>query len=137
MTGRAPAMEKAILIATAVNMAPVVVTIASPTLAGGGITTLGLSGQAATGSQLAGLSLTQLNMMIHGTQQQLLRQLFGRGVQGAQEALAMGRLPAGLTRESLLVYAEIARRAIEQGKDSGGVQALRLEIIKKALEKLK
>jgi hypothetical protein len=76
-------------------------------------------------------------MLIRGTQKELLGKLFGQGVQGAQRALASGELPAGLTREALMVYAEVARRYIEQGRDASGVQALRLEIIKQALEKLK
>jgi hypothetical protein len=37
----------------------------------------------------------------------------------------------------LIVYAEVARRAIANGKDTLGVQAIRLEIIEAALELVK
>ena len=59
------------------------------------------------------------------------------GVQGARLALASRKVPAGLTRESLMVYAEIARRVAGTPKDKLGVQALRLQIINQALEKMK
>ena len=86
---------------------------------------------------LAKLSLDELKSVYAGTQQKLLGQLFGDGVQGARLALSSGRMPAGLTREAMMAYAEIARRYIEAGRDTTGVQALRLQIIKQALERLK
>ncbi len=58
-------------------------------------------------------------------------------MQGAQRALQSGEVPAGLTRQSLLVYKELAQRAIERGADKLGVQAVRLKIIEEALKKLK
>ena len=61
MTGRAPAMEKGILIATGINLAPAIVIVGSGALAGGGLTTLELSGEAAEVGDLAGLSIQQLN----------------------------------------------------------------------------
>lgn len=105
------------------------------------VTTLGLSGTgtsgAATGASLSGLSIQQLNTIIRGTQKQLLNKLFGQGMPGAQQALQSGQVPAGLTRETLMVAREIARRAIERGIDKGGVQAARLKIIEEALKKVK
>ena len=105
------------------------------------VTTLGLSGTgtsgAATGASLSSLSIQQLNTIIRGTQKQLLNKLFGQGMPGAQQALQSGQVPAGLTRETLLVAREIARRAIEKGIDKGGVQAVRLKIIEEALKKVK
>jgi hypothetical protein len=56
--------------------------------------------------------------------------------QGAQKALEAGEIPAGLTREALMVYREIAIRQIARGADNNGVQALRLKIIEEALKKL-
>ena len=106
------------------------------------VTTLGVSGSTAgvaQGGALTGLSIQQLDAMIHGTQQKLLAQLF-KGqttvVEGARQALANLKIPPGLTRQALLVYQEIARRYIEAGRDATGVQAVRLEIIKEALKKL-
>ena len=94
-------------------------------------------GEQAFVRSLAKLSLDELKSVYAGTQQKLLGQLFGDGVQGARLALSSGRIPAGLTREAMMAYAEIARRYIEAGRDTTGVQALRLQIIKQALERLK
>jgi hypothetical protein len=64
-----------------------------------------------------------------------LRELFGRNVPGAQDLLsrlARGEqvaLPEGVTRETLEVYKEVARSSIEAGKDTIGVQQLRLEAL--------
>ena len=137
-----PAMEKTILAFTAANLAPMVIGVGSGALAGAGTQTLGLTGgagasAAGTSGSLASLSLQQLNGIIRGTQRQLLNRLFGNGVQGAQRALSSGEVPAGLTREALLVYREVARRAIEKGIDKGGVQALRIKVIDEALKKIK
>jgi RHS repeat-associated protein len=105
------------------------------------VTTLGLgtagTGTAAAEGSLAGLSLQQLNGLIRGSQRELLNRLFGQGMEGAQRAVASGEVPAGLTRQALLVYREIAKRAIEKGIDKGGVQAARLKIIEQALGKMK
>jgi RHS repeat-associated protein len=109
--------------------------------ADGTVTTLGLgttgTGATVTEGSLAGLSIQQLSGLIRGTQKQLLERLFGQGIEGAQRALATGEVPAGLTRQALLVYKEIAKRAIEKGIDKGGVQAARLKIIEQALRKIK
>ncbi len=116
--------------------AAAVAQIAVPTIlleaSGGAITTLGI-----TEGPLARLSLQQLNSLIRGNQQQLLRRLFGQGVEGAKQSLGNLSIPSGLSREALLVYREIARRAIERGVDKAGVQALRMKIINEALKKLK
>ncbi len=58
-------------------------------------------------------------------------------MQGAERALESGEVPAGLTRQTLMVAKEIARRAIERGIDKGAVQAARLKIIEEALKRIK
>ena len=58
-------------------------------------------------------------------------------MKGAQGALESGEIPAGLTRQSLLVYKELAQRAIERGADKLGVQVVRLKVVEEALKKLK
>jgi RHS repeat-associated protein len=64
-----------------------------------------------------------------------LRNLFGKGVQGAESLLGRLRagesvpLPEGVTRGTLENYRGVATRAIEAGKDKLGVQALRREAI--------
>jgi hypothetical protein len=58
-------------------------------------------------------------------------------MEGAQRALETGEVPVGLTRQTLMVAKEIARRAIERGIDKGGVQAARLKIVEEALKKVK
>jgi len=63
--------------------------------------------------------------------------LFGQGMEGAQQAIASGEVPAGLARQTLLVAKEIAQRAIAKGIDKGGVQAVRLKIVEEALKKIK
>ena len=85
------------------------------------VTTLGLSGTTGTtaGGSLSGLSTLQLNNLIRGTQHKLLNRLFGQGMRGAQHALQSGEVPAGLTRQTLLVAKEIAERAIARGMDKG------------------
>src|SRR5205807_4027387 len=93
------------------------------------VTTLGLeTAPGAAATDLTGISIQQLNGIIRGTQKQLLNKLFGQGMEGAQRALEIGEVPAGLTRQTLMVAREIARRAIERGIDKGGVQAARLKI---------
>lgn len=135
-----PAMEKTILAFAAANLAPAVTIVGSGTLAGVGTQTLGLggagTGAAATEGSLTALSIQQLNGILRGTQQQLLKRLFGRGIEGAKQALTRGEIPPGLTREALMAYRELARRAIERGVDPG-VQALRIEIIDQVLKKMK
>jgi len=68
--------------------------------------------------KLATMSLKQVRAIYAGTQKELLGQLFGRGVAGARLAISSGRIPAGLTREALLAYAKVERRAIDAGKDT-------------------
>ena len=58
-------------------------------------------------------------------------------MEGAQQAIASGEVPAGITRQTLMVAKEIAQRAIARGIGKGGVQAVRLKIIQEALKKIK
>lgn len=67
-----------------------------------------------------------LNHLIGPFQRELLIQFFrSRG----------GSVPEGLSSESLKFYAEIAKRAIAEGKDELGVQAMRLKWIAEALKR--
>ena len=55
------------------------------------------------------------------------------GVVGAEKALN-SPVPEGITERTLLIYQEIAQRAIDSGVPSSvEVQTIRLEAIKKAL----
>ena len=72
------------------------------------------------------MSLNALKGIIQGRATQLLREFF-----------KTGKLPEGLTRQHLEAYREIAKRTIEQGRDTIGQQAVRLKQIEKALETLK
>ncbi len=64
-----------------------------------------------------------------------LTQLFGKSTEGAQALLSQLRagqavpLPPGVTPQTLEAYGVLAQRAITLGKDTLGVQALRLEAI--------
>ncbi len=130
LTKRLEPVQKVVTIGAAIDVGLIASVYVGVEMAGAGVKSLGLD-------SLAGRSIQGLNSLIRGTQKELLSKLFGNGVQGARQALASGQLPAGLTREALLVYAEVAKRYIDQGRDATGVQALRLEIITQALEKLK
>lgn len=123
-------VKKIVEIGAAIDVGLIASVYVGVEVAGAGVRSLGLD-------SLAGRSIQGLNSLIKGAQKELLSKLFGNGVQGARQALASGELPAGLTREALLVYAEVAKLYIAQGRDATGVQALRLEVIKQALAKLK
>jgi hypothetical protein len=76
------------------------------------------------------------------TSARILSRTFGRSLAGARTTLQQleagtYQIPAGLTRQMLLEYQGIAQRAIAAGKDTLGVQALRLQIIEKLLPLLK
>ena len=104
------------------------------------VTTLELStvsGTAVSEGSLASFSIQQLNGIIRGTQKQLLNKLFGQGMKGAEEALKSGEVPKGLTKQTLMVAKEIAKRQIARGLDSNGVQAVRLKIVEEALKRIK
>jgi hypothetical protein len=45
-------------------------------------------------------------------------------------------LPEALSRETLEIYGEIARRLIEENNDPSGVQAIRFRLVLKALKLL-
>jgi hypothetical protein len=57
-----------------------------------------------------------------------LRQLFGRGVEGAQSALANPTIPEGLTADAAAAYREIAMRNADQL-----VQQIRIQVVDKIL----
>lgn len=84
--------------------------------------------------RFAGQSNDALNRQIGDTQRVLLRRLFGRSVKGARASMERLVIPDGLTDETLQIYAELARRAIVAGKDTLGVQAMRLQVIEAILK---
>lgn len=65
-----------------------------------------------------------------------LCRFFGTSVEGAKAALQNFQMTQGITRDLLLRYKTIAEIAIEKGKDGLGVQALRLQLIQRALAEL-
>ena len=70
-------------------------------------------------------------------QTQLLRDFFGQGVEGAEARMRDFRIPEGLSRETLERYLEIARRTIEEGLDTSGVQQRRNELVERALDAIR
>ena len=97
---------------------------------------LGAAGEAA--GSLRSLTIAEIKAKyLNGEQLQLIQQFFGRSNPGAAARAANFEIPAGLTRESLEAYAEVATRAIAAGKDKLGVQAERLDLINRALDMLK
>jgi RHS repeat-associated protein len=71
-----------------------------------------------------------------------LRQLFGVGVDGAQRVLQLLNrgvvlpLPPGITMEVLFRYQILAQRIISLGLDKSGLQAQRLEIVRRLLQQI-
>ncbi|MGI8884593.1 MAG: hypothetical protein ACR2IA_10165 [Pyrinomonadaceae bacterium] len=70
-------------------------------------------------------------------QKERLEEFFGRGVAGANNRLAKFYVPNDLTQTALEAYREIARRTITEKLDKNGVQALRLQLVEKALVRIK
>ena len=64
-----------------------------------------------------------------------LRELFGKGPKGADEALQHDpiEIPEGVTQSALRWYKKIAQGTIAKGKDTLGSQEKRLRIIDKLL----
>jgi hypothetical protein len=94
----------------------------------------GVEQEGSDGNRFVGLSYGTLIQMMGDSQRVLLRRWFGRSVEGARTSAGRVTVPIDLTRETLLIYAEIARRAIAAGRDSLGVQKLRLELIERVLK---
>ena len=69
-------------------------------------------------------------------QKQMLRGFFGRGRDGALLMAGTFRVPAGLTRDSLERYHELARRWIVAGKDKNCSQVARFCLIERALAEM-
>lgn len=87
-------------------------------------------------SNFAGQTTQQVNQGISVAQRNLLKDLFGVGAEGARNAWQSGRVPPGLTPDTLMRYHELARRAIEEGIDKQGVQIMRMQIIERILRGL-
>ena len=91
-------------------------------------------------AESVGVAMTrgQLAKTISQDQMALLRNLFGRGREGAENALGKlssgGKLPPGLTKNTLDTYKKIAQKTIEEGIDKKGVQAERLRVIDEAMK---
>jgi hypothetical protein len=77
----------------------------------------------------------QINQLIGPEQRALLREFFGQGLPGARERFQNFQIPAGLTNDTLLKYAVIARNAVLNADtlDKSGLQAARLRLIVQAL----
>jgi RHS repeat-associated protein len=133
VAARAPVMQKIIYAFAAANLLPAAGIVVADAAAGAAAY---LAEQAFIRG-LSTMSFDGLKAVYQGTQQKLLGELWGSGIQGAPAALASGRIPAGLTREAVLAYAELARRHVEAGRDATGIQALRLELLQQVLQKMK
>jgi len=84
--------------------------------------------------EFQGLTNGDINRDVIGPEQnKRLREWWGRGLQGAQEA-AKTPLPVGIDEKSLRAYHEIARRIIAEGKDPRGTQAARIELIEQTID---
>jgi RHS repeat-associated protein len=97
--------------------------------------TIGIVGLRLLAQRVAISVLTsgQIAKTIGKEQTKLLGSLFGTGKQGAVKALANPKVSQALNSESLIIYREIAKRAIAAGNDKSGTQKLRIELIEKVL----
>lgn len=84
----------------------------------------------------AGQTNAAINQGMAAGQRNLLTQLFGKGVPGAQQAWQSGTVPPGLTPDTLMRYHELARRAIDSGLDKSGVQIMRMQIVERILRSM-
>ncbi|MBB4637558.1 RHS repeat-associated core domain-containing protein [Longimicrobium terrae] len=67
----------------------------------------------------------------------LLREFFGKNVQGAAQKAANFSIPEGLGRATLMRYRLVATEVIRAGVDKSGVQAARIALIDRALNMLR
>lgn len=87
-------------------------------------------------AEFANLTNAETNRNVIGPEQRkLLQHWMGRGPAGARAARG-GIPPAGLKRQSLRAYHEIARRVIDAENDPRGTQEARIELIEEALDAL-
>ena len=84
-------------------------------------------------SNYAGQTGAQINKGMGEGQRDLLKQLFGNSVQGARQAWQSGKVPEGLSTDTLMRYHEIARQTVASGNDTLGVQMMRIQIIERIL----
>lgn len=89
-----------------------------------------------SGNSLSTLSKEELKNLIGPEQTIILRNLFGSGMKGAEEALKNNLRPIGLKDSAIDAYRELAIRAIESYKKTGNsageaVQKARIEILNK------
>jgi RHS repeat-associated protein len=88
-----------------------------------------------TGAVVAGAPVAQ-KLFTQG-EVRLLSEFFGNSVEGAWSRALYFQIPENLTTVTLQQYAIVAQRAIDAGKDTLGVQQLRLDLIQRALEIMK
>lgn len=134
VTGQRPKLNTATngqRVMNVVNFASIVTAGLSGPVAG-----VGELGEVGEGLNFAGQTNRELNLLIGDEQRDLIREFLGVGLKGTNIRAANFAIPAGLTRQSLQIYAEIARRAIAEGIDKAGVQAARLALIQQALDLL-
>lgn len=88
-------------------------------------------------NKFAGLTRGEIaRNFIPPEQRDLLEIFFGRGVEGATERFVIFFVPSGLVKETLEAYQEIARRVVTEKLDKSGVQALRPQLVEKALAEI-
>jgi hypothetical protein len=84
--------------------------------------------------RLSQLTRNQLNKLMGSSQRGLIGKWFGNSVAGAQKALEGPADPGSeISNETLQIYRQLALRSIAVGKDTLGVQALRLRLVERAL----
>jgi RHS repeat-associated protein len=105
-----------------------------PFVAGGPSLCVGPGSLGKAGPALGSMTKEELKALIGKDQTELLRQLFGTGIPGANNALSNLTRPEALTNQAVNAYRELATRAISQYERSGNaaaadLQRLRLEIL--------
>ncbi len=105
-----------------------------PFIAGGPSLCVGPGSVGKAGPALRSMTKEELKALIGKDQTELLRQLFGTGIPGANNALSNLTRPEALTNQAVNAYRELATRAISQYERSGNaaaadLQRLRLEIL--------
>jgi hypothetical protein len=94
-----------------------------------------MSPRAATAASTTGTAAARAaEKLFQPEEVEVLRRFFGQGLEGARAAIQNFKIPQGITPDLLLRYKVVAEAAIAAGKDQRGVQVLRLELIKRALE---
>jgi RHS repeat-associated protein len=114
--------------------------LAAVAMYGSEMTTLGLEGASFFDAVIANGTRAQLNGLISQVQRNLLKQLLDNGNRASEilkKLLETKKIPEDLTKQTLEVYREIARRVVVEGR--GGAEAvanqvMRLKVIEEAIK---